>query len=486
LVDHPPGAIGADPQQAAIAVSGLGKCFRLYDSPQARLKQALWGRRRAFYREFWALRAVSFACARGESLAIIGRNGSGKSTLLQLICGTLTPTEGRVRTQGRVAALLELGSGFNPEFTGLENVFLNAALLGLSEEQTRERLDAILAFADIGEFVHQPVKTYSSGMQLRLAFAVLTQAEAEVLVIDEALAVGDAVFTQRCMRFIHRWRERRTLLLVSHDAASVAALTDRCLWLRDGRVEQLEATAVVLPYYVNFCQQQSGAQRAPGAAPPQPQPDAALPALEPADGRADPLPLPHPAIGGGQVLDHRQSLVRYELLEMAARPSAFNGGDASSHRDGQAEVLAVQLQTRQGQPLAMLQGGEICVLRVRARALRPVVSPIIGFAVLDGRGQTLFGENTYGNGAYSLMALVAGEVFEACFQLEWPWLAAGEYAITVAVASGGRHEHVNHCWLHACLVVTTTPGTRLVNGIFSPPMLAISLEAVPLPPGSDD
>ena len=190
------------PDDVVIRVRNIGKCYQIYDKPKDRLKQALWRGRRQYFREFWALRDVSFDVKRGETLGIIGRNGSGKSTLLQIICGTLTPSEGTVETRGRVAALLELGSGFNPEFTGIENIYLSASLHGLSNAGIEENLDKILAFADIGEFVNQPVKTYSSGMQLRLAFSVIAHIDADILVIDEALSVGDIFFTQKCMRFI--------------------------------------------------------------------------------------------------------------------------------------------------------------------------------------------------------------------------------------------------------------------------------------------
>ena len=220
----------------AIDCSDLGKCYQIYENPKARLKQAIWRGRRQYYREFWALRHVSFQVKRGESLGIIGRNGSGKSTLLQLICGTLTPTEGSVRSCGRIAALLELGSGFNPEFTGLENVYLNASMLGLTKEEIDARIDDILAFADIGDFVHQPVKTYSSGMAVRMAFAVIAHVNADILVIDEALSVGDVYFTQKCMRFINRFRSEHSLLFVSHDAASIASFCDKALLLRKGEL----------------------------------------------------------------------------------------------------------------------------------------------------------------------------------------------------------------------------------------------------------
>ncbi|OYY58750.1 MAG: ABC transporter ATP-binding protein, partial [Polynucleobacter sp. 35-46-207] len=209
--------------EIAIKVQGLGKRYEIYDQPGDRLRQFLFPRLRnlfrlshkQYFREFWALTDISFEVKRGETVGIIGRNGSGKSTLLQIICGTLTPTTGSVQTNGRIAALLELGSGFNPEFTGRENVYLNASVLGLTKEETDARFDDIVAFADIGDFIDQPTKTYSSGMMVRLAFAVIAHVDADILVIDEALAVGDVFFTQKCMRFLRNFMKKGTILFVS-------------------------------------------------------------------------------------------------------------------------------------------------------------------------------------------------------------------------------------------------------------------------------
>ncbi|WP_139253149.1 ABC transporter ATP-binding protein, partial [Escherichia coli] len=219
-----------------IEITGLSKCYQIYDSPKDRLMQMFFRSRKQLYREFWALKNVSFSLKKGETVGIIGRNGSGKSTLLQMICGTLTPTDGTVKVNGRIAALLELGAGFNPEFTGHENIFMAASLYGLTNEQIRQRYDKILAFADIGDYIDQPVKTYSSGMYVRLAFAVIAHVDADILVVDEALAVGDAVFTQKCMRFIRKFKENGTLLFVSHDTQSVINLCDKAIWLHKGEM----------------------------------------------------------------------------------------------------------------------------------------------------------------------------------------------------------------------------------------------------------
>jgi lipopolysaccharide transport system ATP-binding protein len=228
---------GSSPAETVVTVRDLGKCYRIYDQPQDRLKQALrWGRRQ-YFREFWAVRGVSLDIRRGEMAGIVGRNGSGKSTLLQMICGILTPTTGTLEVQGRVAALLELGAGFNPDFTGRENVFMNGAILGLSREQIVQRYDEIVAFAELEDFIERPVKTYSSGMFVRLAFAVATSCEPDILVVDEALAVGDEAFQRKCFSRLERIRERGgTILFVSHAAGTVLQLCDSAYLLDQGEL----------------------------------------------------------------------------------------------------------------------------------------------------------------------------------------------------------------------------------------------------------
>lgn len=223
----------------AIVVEGLSKCYQIYGKPQDRLLQMLSMGRRKYSSEFWALNNVSFTIGRGETVGIIGRNGSGKSTLLQMICGTVTPTQGIVQTEGRVAALLELGAGFNTEFTGRENILLNAAILGFSKEQMSSRMQDVLTFSELGEYVDQPVKTYSSGMHARLAFSIAIHVEPEILIVDEALAVGDARFVAKCMRRIKDMQKQGvTILFVSHDVSSVRTLCDRAIWLDHGKLRE--------------------------------------------------------------------------------------------------------------------------------------------------------------------------------------------------------------------------------------------------------
>lgn len=228
------------PEDWVLDVQWLGKMYQLFDRPGDRLKQALALGAKRYYREFWALRDLDFTVAAGEVLGIIGRNGSGKSTLLQILCGILNPSAGSYRRKGRVAALLELGAGFNPEFTGRENIYMNGTILGLSRKQIDERIESIIAFADIGPFIEQPVKTYSSGMFVRLAFSVATNVDADVLVIDEALAVGDAAFQFKCMHHIEKMvSSGTTILLVTHDVNVVRSYCSRALYLQGGQMKYL-------------------------------------------------------------------------------------------------------------------------------------------------------------------------------------------------------------------------------------------------------
>lgn len=242
----------------AIRVSNLSKCYEIYEAPHDRLKQFLMPRlRRAmgkpvkqYFRNFSALNDVSFEVKKGETVGIIGRNGAGKSTLLQIICGTLTPTNGAVEINGRVAALLELGAGFNGEFTGRENVYMNAGVLGLSVKEIDESFNDIISFADIGDFIDQPVKTYSSGMYVRLAFSVVVHVDADILIVDEALSVGDAFFQAKCMSRMKSIVESgATILFVSHDINTVKALCSRTLWLDYGNGKAFDETSIVASSY---------------------------------------------------------------------------------------------------------------------------------------------------------------------------------------------------------------------------------------------
>lgn len=247
--------------EISIGVSNLSKCYQIYENPIDRLKQFILPKLKRlikrqgikFYKEFWALRDISFQVYKGETIGIIGKNGSGKSTLLQMICGTLSPTSGTVEVNGRIAALLELGSGFNPEFSGRENIYLNAAILGLSKEEIDFRFADIVAFADIDGFIDQPVKTYSSGMYVRLAFAVAVHVDPDILIIDEALSVGDIRFQNKCIRKINEIKKNGvTILFVSHSSGQVEALCDRVIWINDSEVRAIGEPSILIREYLNF------------------------------------------------------------------------------------------------------------------------------------------------------------------------------------------------------------------------------------------
>jgi teichoic acid transport system ATP-binding protein len=243
----------------AIDVNGLAKVYRIFRSPPDRLKQVLWRGRRKFYEEFWALHPISFQVKRGECVGFLGKNGSGKSTLLQMIAGTLDPSQGSFNASGRLSALLELGAGFDPEFTGRENVILSGALLGISAADMKERLPAILEFSELGDFIDKPVKTYSSGMYVRLAFSAAIHVEPEVLLVDEALSVGDAAFQYKCLKRIGELRKKgMSILFVTHDTGAVRTLCDRVLWLDSGNLISQGPAVEVADQYDSFMRHKAG------------------------------------------------------------------------------------------------------------------------------------------------------------------------------------------------------------------------------------
>jgi lipopolysaccharide transport system ATP-binding protein len=247
----------------AICAEELSKCYHLYDRPADRLRQLLWGRGHRYYREFWALREASFEVARGEVLGVVGRNGAGKSTLLQLVCGTLAPSSGAIAVNGRVTALLELGAGFNPEFSGRENVYLAASIMGLSTAEVEARFEQIVDFSGIRDFIEQPVKTYSSGMYVRLAFSVATNVDPDVLVIDEALSVGDGEFARKSFDRIMDFKKAgKTILFCSHSLYQVEAICSRALWLDRGQIRAQGAAAEVVRAYNDYLPAPAAPKRA--------------------------------------------------------------------------------------------------------------------------------------------------------------------------------------------------------------------------------
>lgn len=435
----------------AVRVSGVSKHFEIYERPIHRLLQMFFRGRRKYYREYWALRDINFEVAQGECLGIIGRNGAGKSTLLQIIAGTLSPSIGTVAMSGRVAALLELGSGFNPEFTGRENVLLNAAILGLTEKEIAERFDNITAFADIGDFIEQPVRSYFSGMVLRLAFAVMAHVDAEVLIIDEALSVGDAFFTQKCMRFLRTFMEHKTVIFVSHDIGAVCSLCSRAILLQDGGIALMGTPKDVAQKYLEemYEEQQGESQVAPTTA------------------------LERVSISEAEYRDMRADLFNNSVLRNDIEVFRFVP-QAETFGKGGASIDHVCLADDEGHPLQWIVGGERVTLNIHCTARQPIMGPIVGFLICNRFGQQLFGDNTFLTYREQPLWVESGDAFSAAFTFRMPCLAAAEYFITVAIAEGSTQDHVQHEWMHDALVFVSH-STSCVAGLMGIPMLGIAL-----------
>lgn len=426
----------------AITVETACKRYRIFDRPRDRLLQ-MWRPRHIYFREFWALRNISFEIPRGETFGIIGRNGAGKSTLLQLICGTLAPTSGSVRVNGRVAALLELGAGFNPEFTGRENAILYGMVLGLSRAAMADRIEKILAFADIGKFIDQPIKTYSTGMIVRLAFAVIAHVDADILVIDEALAVGDAIFTQKCMRFLRNFQERGTILFVSHDITAVMGLCRQAIWLDHGEVRKAGTAKEVSESYLAYC-------------------------MVP---RADDTERPHTSADQAEVgLDSPASLAAPTQSRNARGAETERFGmddDSGGFGQGDAEILSVKLVGKDGHNITAVEGGEAVALHIRCLAKKSMTRPIVGFLIKDRLGQFLFGDNTFLTYRDRETPVDSGGTVEVQFAFDMPYLMGGDYSICVGLAEGTQEEHVIQHWIHDALIFTslTRHGVRGLVGI---------------------
>lgn len=440
----------------AISIDGVSKYFEIYEKPSHRLLQMLFRGHRQFYRPFWALHDISFEVQRGECVGIIGRNGAGKSTLLQIVTGTLSPSAGSVRLKGRVAALLELGSGFNPEFTGRENVYLNASILGLTNKEIEDRYDDIVAFADIGEFIDQPIKSYSSGMVVRLAFAVVAHVNADVLIVDEALSVGDAFFTQKCIRFLRRFMKDNTVLFVSHDVSAVNSLCNRAVLLEQGTIKAMGSPKEITEQYLADMYESIQGKSELSSESDAPEPGSPL-----------------LRAGANDFRDMRQTVINNSTIRNDIEVFRFDEAGASFGKGG-ATIEQVLLLDDKGAPLNWIVGGERVTLQIFCLAHSDLLSPIIGFHLKDRLGQSLFGDNTYLNYADKPLEVSAGETFTARFTFRMPVLAAGNYSFAVAVAEGTQTEHVQHQWRHDAVMLTSTT-TCCTGGIVGIPMLDIRM-----------
>jgi lipopolysaccharide transport system ATP-binding protein len=406
--------------QAAVDVRNVSKYYTLGNSQWARMRRVFSPIHDS--RELCVLSDVSFSVAEGEAFGIIGANGSGKSTLLQIVAGILRPTSGSVKLNGRCSTLLELGSGFAPEFTGRQNVYLNATILGLSEDEIARKFDTIHRFAGIGDFIDQPIRTYSSGMVLRLAFAVVAHSDPRILIVDEALAVGDVAFRQRCMRRIHEMRAAGvTILFVSHDTTDVKALCERCLWLGKGIVRGFgEADDVVARYLATTLDRIQVSAPAPNG----------------------PVPDLHP----------------HAIAEPT--PGKYRFGN------GAAEVTGISL------PAAPNHGDAL--LRLRVRGKRPVAAPIAGFLVRNQKGENIFGTNSAREN-HPLPALQPGDEHVIDFRVTLPRLAPGTYCVSVAISNGSIGEFEVCDYIEDAVTFDVEPDGRPVAGYMELPCRAISI-----------
>ncbi|HCM7862253.1 ABC transporter ATP-binding protein [Klebsiella aerogenes] len=410
----------------AISIQDIKKCFYVYNNPHDRLKQfvfpklnQVFGREpNKYYKEFWALNGISFEVNKGETVGLIGKNGSGKSTLLQIICGTLTPTSGSIETRGRIAALLELGSGFNPEFTGLENIYLNAAILGLSKEETERKLDAIAAFADIGDFIRQPVKTYSSGMVVRLAFAVQAQVDPDILIVDEALAVGDAKFQAKCFDRLRQLKDNGTsILLVTHSGEQIVTHCDRAVLLSSGQKLYQGAPKVAVNKYMDILF---------GKSLPSAQSEESTTSIE-------------------RKIDFKLNANETLSFESDKFKDKSNY-NKNEYRWGDKAAAWLDYQVYAGGRLnsTTIYSGEKIKIRCSILFNRDVHNPIIGFAIKTKEGLTVYNTNSHLlNNEDTIKHGVAGSYSIVEFEF-LNKLGAGDYFISLGIASMINNEVIPH------------------------------------------
>jgi lipopolysaccharide transport system ATP-binding protein len=431
-------------EEIAISLKNVSKCFKRYPRPVDRLQEILLpGKIRAD--TFWALRDINLEIPKGQTVGIIGRNGSGKSTLLQIIAGTLTPTSGEVHVKGRVSALLELGSGFNPEFTGRQNVFFNGRLLGLSQKEIEDKFDEIAGFADIGDFIDQPVKTYSSGMFVRLAFAVAVNVNPEILIVDEALAVGDIVFQHRCMRRMRDLMDSGvTTLFVSHDSGAIKNLCNSAVMIHDGQIYTSGLpNAVIIEYLKLVTDLELGLN----------QTDLETSAPQSPDET--------------NVVNNESATADDNIISVKE-----STGKLQRRGSGKARIEKIQLLNQSGEDAGespVFAFNEQVTLVVQVKAYVPLTSCIIGFFICDKNGNELIGSNTLEEN-FKIENLETEEKLEIRFTFKLP-LRTNSYSLTVAGAE--NYEAVTFDWIDNAMVFQVLPpetGKR-IHALVDQPMV---------------
>lgn len=409
----------------AVEFSHISKSYSIYAAPGDRLKELMTLNRRQFHTDYWALRDVSFEVKRGETFCVVGENGSGKSTLLQICAGVLEPTSGTFAVNGRVSALLELGSGFNPEFSGRENVYLNGAILGFSNKEMDRRFSEIEEFAEIGDFMNQPVKTYSSGMVVRLAFSVAIHVDPEVLLVDEALAVGDIYFRQRCMRKVHELRARGiTILFVSHATGDIKALGDRAIWLDHGNVRGIgKADLIVMQYLAAMSEK-------------------------------DTKYVAHDALIHPDHLYDSPAEIEHHIPNV-------------DHRfgDGRAEILGIAVHDSAGGKIQTLEPNTTIIVRISFRANSNLDYPIAGFMFRNHLGVDFAGTNT-ARERHQLPPMAAGDLCTVDFHLDLPALYPSTFSFSPAIANGSLEHYAICDWIDNAVALHMDPSEGPIYGQF--------------------
>jgi ABC-type polysaccharide/polyol phosphate transport system ATPase subunit len=422
----------------AVEFDRVSKSYSIYEKPAHRFKELLTLNRCSFHRDFWALRDLSFTIRRGEVFCIVGENGSGKSTTLQLVAGIMQPSSGEVRVNGRVSALLELGAGFNPEFSGRDNVYLNASILGFSKREIDRRYKEIEDFAEIGDFISQPVKTYSSGMVVRLAFAVAINVDPEILIVDEALAVGDAYFRHRCMRKVHELRARGlTILFVSHSAVDVKAIGDRVLWLEQGRAIAVGGVDSVLSQYLAAMTEREG-RYAAGSGDAQSLTTRVEPVLQ----------IPN--------VDHR-------------------------HGDRRAEILGIAILNEYAEPLHLMLPQSRILVRMSFRANRDLARPAAGFMLRNHLGLDFTDIDTDREGQ-TLAPLRIGEIATVDFHIDIPEFYPGTFSFSPFLTESGATCD----WVDNAITVQMARGEGPVYGYIQIPCKIELNTSLPTSPHNDE
>ena len=397
-------------EQSVIKITGLKKMYKLYNSPRERFKEAIGIRRIKMHTEFFALNNISFDVKRGETVGIVGTNGSGKSTLLKIITGVLEPTEGLVEAHGKISALLELGAGFNQEYTGMQNIYLNGRMMGYTKKEMQEKVQDIVEFAEIGEFIDQPVKTYSSGMFARLAFAVAINVEPDILIVDEALSVGDLFFQNKCFKKFEELKQKKvTILFVSHDIASVRQMCSRVLWIEKGEQIAFDQCDKVCDMYMDMKRKDMNSL---------------------VDADAEPnLDIIEPIINNQRK--------QYPLLRSAS-------GDLKSEK---FEIVSCFFLDKSGKCVRRLNVDEEYQMHIVIDFKENMNNIIVGFVLENNKGLPLFDINNYINQQQGIAGR-ANEITEVSFEFRLPRLMRGIYILSTAVAEGTQEKHEMHTWLH--------------------------------------